>query len=153
MVYERGVAQHPDDRCGRCRAGQGISPQCVVASAELLPDGKCSNCLFDNADCGSTPSRVASELAKGGGDSVRVVDHMAVLGAHSSVEETAWRQQRAHITRQGQKDRSCSAANSSGGKRLGRKDFAGDRTSLMLELEPEVADERVGAYSGGLTQH
>lgn len=79
MVYERGVAQHPDDRCGRCRAGQGISPQCVVASAELLPDGKCSNCLFDNADCGSTPSRVASELAKGGGDSVRVVDHMAVL--------------------------------------------------------------------------
>ncbi|UNI23591.1 hypothetical protein JDV02_009401 [Purpureocillium takamizusanense] len=79
MVYERGVSQHPEDRCNRCRSGQGISPQCVVAPTESWPGGECSNCLFDNVDCNGTPSRIAAELAKGDGDSLRVVDHMAVL--------------------------------------------------------------------------
>ncbi|KAJ6443008.1 multiple RNA-binding domain-containing protein 1 [Purpureocillium lavendulum] len=78
MAYERGVARHQDDRCLRCCAGQGISPQCVIAPTESFPNGQCSNCLFDNVECSCNSRRDAREFVKGA-DPLPVVDHMAVL--------------------------------------------------------------------------
>lgn len=90
MVYERGVEQSTNDRrCSRCRAGQGISPQCVVAPEEIgtvLEIGCCSNCLYDgvqhvcNASGRKTPIPGGRERsAEAMGDPDKVVDHMAVL--------------------------------------------------------------------------
>ncbi|PNY25499.1 Uncharacterized protein TCAP_04561 [Tolypocladium capitatum] len=92
MLYERGVEQQLHGRCDRCRAGQGISPQCVVASAGLHgwhgPGGvgPCSNCLYDGAEHACSASGEWTPGSEGGErtspvspDPERVVDHMAVL--------------------------------------------------------------------------
>ncbi|KND91152.1 hypothetical protein TOPH_04089 [Tolypocladium ophioglossoides CBS 100239] len=93
MLYERGVEQQPHARCKRCLAGQGISPQCVVASAGLHgwyepgSVGPCSNCLYDGAEhtCSAsgepapgTPQG-SEHISPSSPDPARVVDHMAVL--------------------------------------------------------------------------
>ncbi|KAF6828936.1 hypothetical protein CMUS01_08368 [Colletotrichum musicola] len=44
MVHERGEVQHPDNRCPRCRRGEGISPDCVKIPG--IHGGTCSNCLM-----------------------------------------------------------------------------------------------------------
>ncbi|KOS19132.1 hypothetical protein ESCO_000337 [Escovopsis weberi] len=84
MMYERGVEQSTNDRrCSRCRAGQGISPQCVVA-----PDAGagCSNCHYDGVGgvCNASGIRTpASGCRERGSEATRdpdkVIDHMAVL--------------------------------------------------------------------------
>lgn len=89
MLYERGVEQMTTQRCNRCRAGQGISPQCVVGPEEIQDgrgSGPCSNCVYDgighscNASGRSTPvSAGRSRSSEPLGDPERVVDHMAVL--------------------------------------------------------------------------
>lgn len=90
MMYERGVEQNTSNRrCGRCRAGQGISPQCVVAPEGIgqAPGvtGPCSNCLYDGVEhaCNVSGRRTPSGSKDRSGESMRdpdkVVDHMAVL--------------------------------------------------------------------------
>lgn len=92
MLYERGAEQQLHGRCSRCRVGQGISPQCVVASAGLHgwyepgSVGPCSNCHYDGAEhtCNAsgewTPGSEGSErISPSSPDPERVVDHMAVL--------------------------------------------------------------------------
>lgn len=51
MMYERGVEKGAEGRCNRCRAGQGVSPQCVVMPEEVRDPrqpGPCSNCHYDD---------------------------------------------------------------------------------------------------------
>ncbi|KAH8125339.1 hypothetical protein FP744_10007013 [Trichoderma asperellum] len=91
MMYERGVEQRTSNRrCGRCRAGQGISPQCVVAPEGIgqAPGvtGPCSNCLYDGVEHGCNVSGRMTPVSGSrdrSGESMRdpdkVVDHMAVL--------------------------------------------------------------------------
>ncbi|KAL7902037.1 hypothetical protein HDV63DRAFT_63499 [Trichoderma sp. SZMC 28014] len=91
MMYERGVEQRTSHRrCGRCRAGQGISPQCVVAPEGIgqAPGvtGPCSNCLYDGVEHGCNVSGRMTPVSRSrdrSGESMRdpdkVVDHMAVL--------------------------------------------------------------------------
>ncbi|KFA67191.1 hypothetical protein S40285_10290 [Stachybotrys chlorohalonatus IBT 40285] len=88
MLYERGAEQGPGRRCSHCRAGQGISPLCVVAPDQVRNGqdaGPCSNCLYDgmshvcNASGRRTPSISAKSEFGPMDDPDRVVDHMAVL--------------------------------------------------------------------------
>ncbi|KAK4084459.1 uncharacterized protein Triagg1_939 [Trichoderma aggressivum f. europaeum] len=91
MMYERGIEQNTSDRrCSRCRAGQGISPQCVVSPEGIgqAPGvtGPCSNCLYDGVEhaCNASGRRTPVGGSRDrGGESMRdpdkVVDHMAVL--------------------------------------------------------------------------
>ncbi|KAL7812954.1 hypothetical protein V8C44DRAFT_328519 [Trichoderma aethiopicum] len=91
MLYERGIEQNTSDRrCSRCRAGQGISPQCVVAPEGINQaqgvTGPCSNCLYDGVEHACNASGRRTPLSGGRdrvGESMRdpdkVVDHMAVL--------------------------------------------------------------------------
>lgn len=89
MMYERGVEQATPQRCNRCCAGQGISPQCVVGPDELnngREPGPCSNCHYDgvghscNASGRSTPvSAGRSRSSEPMGDAEKVIDHLAVL--------------------------------------------------------------------------
>lgn len=87
MMYERGSEREGSLRCNRCRAGQGVSPQCIVLPDEARddvrePGGPCSNCLYDdiggacNASGRRTPQQQRFEPL---GDPDGVVDHMAVL--------------------------------------------------------------------------
>ncbi|KAK1238266.1 hypothetical protein MKX07_006412 [Trichoderma sp. CBMAI-0711] len=91
MMYERGIEQNTSDRrCSRCRAGQGISPQCVVAPEGITKaqgvTGPCSNCLYDGVEHACNASGRRTPVSGGRdrvGESMRdpdkVVDHMAVL--------------------------------------------------------------------------
>ncbi|KAH7321299.1 hypothetical protein B0I35DRAFT_211539 [Stachybotrys elegans] len=89
MMYERGIEQGTQRRCNNCRAGQGISPQCVVAPESLregLDTGPCSNCLYEgqshtcNASGRRTPvSAAAKRPFEPMEDPEKVIDHMAVL--------------------------------------------------------------------------
>lgn len=86
MLYERGVDCRTEQRCTRCRAGEGMSPQCVVlprqarTGEEAVP---CSNCLYDGvasgcssfAGVGPAEDRDLEDVA----DATGLVDHMAVL--------------------------------------------------------------------------
>lgn len=87
MLYERGTERDASSRCNRCRAGQGVSPQCIVLPDEARdgvrePGEPCSNCLFDDigGSCNvfgrRTPQQHRFEPL---GDPDGVVDHMAVL--------------------------------------------------------------------------
>lgn len=51
MVHERGEVQPPNNRCPRCRRGEGISPDCVKIPG--IHDGTCSNCLVARCPGGS----------------------------------------------------------------------------------------------------
>ena len=59
MIYERGHAQSPAQRCARCRRGQGVSPECVKIQG--VRDGACSNCVLSRVVSGGqsrmSPSR------------------------------------------------------------------------------------------------
>ena len=98
MVYERGVEQTNSQRCNRCRAGQGISPQCVVAiegAQRGSGSGPCSNCIYDgigpvcNASGRRTPLAGLEHGSELLGDPDRVVDHMAVLEMIASLKRPA----------------------------------------------------------------
>lgn len=88
MMYERGSERDASLRCNRCRAGQGVSAQCIVLPDEAIddvrePGGPCSNCLYDdiggscNAFGRRTPQR--QQRFEPLGDPDGVVDHLAVL--------------------------------------------------------------------------
>lgn len=93
LMYERGVEQPTAGRCNRCRAGQCISPQCVVLPVVIRNQmqqqnepGPCSNCVHDgvgyacNAGRKPTPPRVGSKSPEPAArDPGQVVDHLAVL--------------------------------------------------------------------------
>lgn len=95
MMYERGVEKGTEGRCNRCRAGQGVSPQCVVMPEEAQVPGEpgpCSNCHYDdigqscNALRRRTPMSSERKQAEPMGDPDRVVDHMAVLEMIASLK-------------------------------------------------------------------
>jgi hypothetical protein len=86
FLYERGVELSAEHRCSNCRAGKGVSPQCVVVPSHLnsqddpLP---CSNCIYDGTtkSCNALGSRGSRTERRSDPlrDPDRVVDHLAVL--------------------------------------------------------------------------
>ncbi|TDZ37394.1 hypothetical protein C8035_v007070 [Colletotrichum spinosum] len=60
MLHERGQVQPPDQRCTRCRRGEGFTPECVKIAG--ISNNACSNCLMARALAnprGSDPATAA----------------------------------------------------------------------------------------------
>ena len=98
LMYERGSEREATSRCNRCRAGQGVSPQCIVLPDEARdeirgePGGPCSNCLYDdiggscNAFGRRTPVSSRQPKFEPLSDPESVIDHMAVLEMIASLK-------------------------------------------------------------------
>ena len=99
LVYERGSEKTHTQRCNRCRAGQGISPQCVIPPDEVMEGqapGPCSNCIYDGiahtcnvSGRGSPTNRDFSRSNEPLGNPDNVVDHMAVLEMIANLKRPA----------------------------------------------------------------
>lgn len=87
IIYERGFEVRPAQRCHLCRAGEGVSPQCIMMPSEARRASdvvSCSNCYYEgcaaqcnaNASARMSPSSDKS-LVHHEGDVL--VDYMAVL--------------------------------------------------------------------------